>query len=217
MSSKVIKANNVQLIATAAPDLPAMGQPEGGGRINVVRRSAAVLSDRQGPEKGGEKSDRSLKQAYDQGFAAGSAWHKEQSLTTLKAFSQLAGEVGDLKKKLLADAEEQMLRLVVAVAEKVMYTEVATNSQVILGVLREAIKGVVEREGMKIRLNPLDYVFIMDMKADFIREFDRLKNVSFEEDESIQRGGALLETLGGEVDARLEQRLMEVKGALKTR
>ena len=204
MSSKVIKARNVQLVGEESPEQSrSLGHPGAGPTATGNR-----------PENGDEKI---RKQIYDQGFAAGVALQKEQSLTTLNALSQTLREVGDLKKKLLAGAEEQMLSLVLAVAEKVIYEEVSGNSQVILGVLREAVRGVVDREGMKISLNPQDYLFMMDMKEGFLQEFSGLKNITFEEDRELQRGGAILETIAGEVDARLEQRVKEVKGALKIR
>ncbi len=38
--------------------------------------------------------------------------------------------------------------------------------------------------------------------------------MAFEEDPSVKRGGALLETSFGEVDARLNQQLGELKAAL---
>jgi flagellar biosynthesis/type III secretory pathway protein FliH len=217
LSSKVIKARNVQLVAEGPFDTARFRHPGGERTNNLISGGAAVFLDHNGLASEDEKADRAGKQAYDQGFAAGVALQKEQSLTTLKALSQILREVGDLKLKLFADAEEQMLRLVWAVAEKVIYDEVSTNSQIVLGVLREAVKGVVDREGMKIHLNPQDFLFMMDMKADFLKEFNGVKNVIFEEDGEIQRGGALLETLAGEVDARLEQRVKEVKGALKIR
>jgi flagellar biosynthesis/type III secretory pathway protein FliH len=68
---------------------------------------------------------------------------------------------------------------------------------------------------MKIRLNPQDMQFLKEMKPDFLKEFTVIKNVTFEEDGAIKRGGAVLETLAGEVDARLEQRFSEVKAALQ--
>jgi flagellar biosynthesis/type III secretory pathway protein FliH len=36
----------------------------------------------------------------------------------------------------------------------------------------------------------------------------------FEEDSSVKRGGAVVETMFGEVDARLENQLKEIKTAL---
>jgi flagellar biosynthesis/type III secretory pathway protein FliH len=41
-----------------------------------------------------------------------------------------------------------------------------------------------------------------------------VKNIAFEEDPSVDRGGALIETLFGEVDARLEQQFHEIKTAM---
>lgn len=194
MSDTVIKARNVQL---------------------VDKTSLGDTTRDDGPESRDAKADQARKQAYDQGFAAGLALQQENSLTTLKALSQILREAGDLKKKVWADSEEQMLKLVLAVAQKVIYDEVSTNSQIILGVLRAAVKGVLDREGMKIHLNPQDLLFLKE--ADLLQEFSGGRNVAFEEDGGIKRGGALLETIAGDVDARLEQRFQEVTGALKIR
>jgi flagellar assembly protein FliH len=215
LSNKVIKAINVQLVAPAAPDLSRSRQRAAGRKDYVIAGAAAALPANSGGDNGG--ADQSRKHAYDQGLAAGVALQKEQSSSALKALSQIVCEVSALKQKLLADAEGEMVSLVVAIAEKVIYDEVSTNDQIIVNVLREAFKGVVDREGMKIHLNPQDLLVLKELKPDFLKEFSGLKNVAFEEDREIQRGGALLETLAGEVDARLEQRVKEVKGALRIR
>ena len=212
LSSRVIKARNVQLVAKDSPDPSGFPHLDGGRRNNPS--SASASPDNDGLVNGYEKPVQTIKNAYAKGFAAGVSLQKEQSLTTLNALSRVLQEMAAFKKTLLSDAEAQMLNLVIAVAEKVIYDEVSSNPQIILGVLREAINSVVDREGMIIRLNPQDYVFMMDMKSDFLREFSGIKNVSFEEDGGIERGGAMVETIGGEVDARLEQRVKEVKGAL---
>ncbi|MCX5836181.1 MAG: FliH/SctL family protein, partial [Deltaproteobacteria bacterium] len=51
----------------------------------------------------------------------------------------------------------------------------------------------------------------MEIKSDFLQHFDGIKNIVFEEDESVRRGGAIIETLFGEVDARLDQQYNEIK------
>ena len=68
---------------------------------------------------------------------------------------------------------------------------------------------------MKIRLNPDDLRFITEMKPDFLQGISGLKNTIFQEDASIKRGGVILETISGEVDARLEQQLTEIKKTFK--
>ncbi len=55
------------------------------------------------------------------------------------------------------------------------------------------------------------------MIEDFLKEMNGMKNVVFEEDAGVNQGGAVLETLSGEVDARLEHQLQEIKMALNAK
>jgi len=119
--------------------------------------------------------------------------------------------VSELKKNILDHAEEQIIQLSLAIAEKVIHHEVTTNREVIRNVLREAIKNIVDRENMKIRVHPHDFRYMMEIKSDFLQKFDGIRNIVFEEDETVLRGGAIIETLFGEVDARLDQQYHEIK------
>jgi flagellar assembly protein FliH len=114
----------------------------------------------------------------------------------------------------VAKTEEQIVKLALAIAEKILNQEVATHKDVILGVLKGALKNISETEGMKIRLNPNDFRYMMEAKKDFLQSFEGLRNVVFEEDVAIKRGGAVVETMFGEVDARLENQLKEIKKAM---
>jgi flagellar biosynthesis/type III secretory pathway protein FliH len=57
----------------------------------------------------------------------------------------------------------------------------------------------------------------MDMKQDLSQEVGWLKNSAFEGDGSIKPGGVLLETVSGEIDARLDQQLAEIKKSFSKR
>ena len=48
-------------------------------------------------------------------------------------------------------------------------------------------------------------------KEEIFKEVNGVKNIAFEEDPGIQPGGVVVETLFGEVDARLEQQFQEIK------
>ena len=139
---------------------------------------------------------------------------KQEALQTLQAMSRIIAEMSDLKKKILENAEEQIIELSLAIAEKVLHLEVTTNREVVRSVLKEGIKSIVDRENMKIRVHPQDFHYMMEIKSDFLQNFDGIKNVVFAEDESVQRGGAIIETLFGEVDARLEQQFQEIKAVM---
>jgi flagellar assembly protein FliH len=216
LSDKVIKAKNVKMVEEHI--LPRGPLP---GHKNVmksgdVQQKAAVLFSR-GGEKGRleERIADAKKEAYGKGFSEGMESRKKEFLAALKTMAEITREISEFKKKLYSEAEEQMLGLACSVAEKVIQTEVGTNKNIVLGVFREAVKNVVDHDGMKIRLNPDDLRFITEMKPDFLLGFNGFKNTTFEKDASIQRGGVILETVSGEVDARLEQQLIEIKKSFK--
>jgi flagellar assembly protein FliH len=216
LSDKVIKAKNVKMIED--PVLPAGRLPRNisGMKSGGILPKAAVLFSRGGGErKLEEKIAEAKKEAHAKGFSEGAESRKKEFLAALNAMAGVTREIGEVKKKIFAEVEEQMLGLACSIAEKVIHTEVSANKEIVLAVLREAVKSVVDHEGMKIRLNPDDLRFITEMKPDFLRGISGLKNTTFQEDASIKRGGVILETISGEVDARLEQQLTEIKKTFK--
>jgi len=216
LSDKVIKAENVKILANPLPHrLSFLASRETKGSGAGARDKAEESSGKSDSGGPAENPAEAGKEAYERGFAEGAAGQENQSLQAMKALHEILREAGDRKRKFYAEAEAQMLSLVLAVAEKVVCDEIATNDKIILAVLKEAVKNVVDREGMKIHLNPQDFRYLMDRSGDLPPELKNMKNLTFEEDEGIKQGGAVLETLSGEVDARLEQRLQEVKSALE--
>jgi len=153
-------------------------------------------------------------ESYKKGLAEGVESQQKELLPALDAVASVTRIIPQLRKTIITKSEEQVVKLAVAIAEKIIGQEVATRKDVILGVLREALKNISETDGMKIRINPHDFHYMMEAKKDFLQSFDGARNLVFEEDMSIKRGGAVVETMFGEVDTRLENQLKEIKTAL---
>jgi flagellar assembly protein FliH len=216
LSDKIIKAQNVKFMEKpAGTHVQYLGSKGGLRESGVPQKGSDLLLHAGEPERLSQEIANVKKEAYEKGFTNGIESRKKEIVQILKAMTQVTREVVELKKRLYAEAEEQMLHLVFSIAEKVIHTEVSTNKKIVLEVLREAAKNVVDRDSIKIHLNPEDLRFIAEIKPDLFQEFNWLKSAVFEEDASIKPGGVLLETLSGEVDARLEQQLEEIKSAFK--
>jgi flagellar assembly protein FliH len=151
---------------------------------------------------------------YKKGLSDGIEFQKKEALPALNAVATMTKMIPLIKKETIEKKEEQIVMLAIAIAEKIINQEVATRKEIILGVLKGALKNIAETDGMKIRINPQDFRYMMEIKKDFIQSFDGIRNVVFEEDASIKRGGAIVETMFGEVDARLESQLQEIKAAM---
>ncbi len=169
-------------------------------------------------EKLQAEMDRHLSQVsddcYRKGFNEGVEFQKKEISPVLDALSAMTQQIPLIQKDIIAKTEEQIVKLSLAVAEKVINQEVATRKEVILGVLRGALKNISETEGMKIRINPQDFRYIMEAKKDFLQSVNGVRNVVFEEDVSIKRGGVIVETMFGEIDARLENQIKEIRAAM---
>jgi flagellar assembly protein FliH len=152
----------------------------------------------------------SYARGMSEGIRKGRELQRNETLQTIQAMASVVKETSKLKKSILENEERQIIQLSLAIAEKVIHSEVMTNREVIRGVLKEAIKNISDRENMKIRVHPQDFHFMLEIKSDFLQGFDGIKNIVFEEDESIMRGGAIIETLCGEVDARLDQQYNQI-------
>lgn len=162
-----------------------------------------------------DKLRQAERESHDKGFAEGMnkgiALQKEEARCAIGAVTDLMAELTGLRQEIIEKTEQEIVRLAFAIAAKVIHQEVKQDNTVVASVLREAVRSVTDRDGMKVRLNPHDFRYIMEIKEDFLKEMDGVKNIVFEEDPGVKAGGVMVETIFGEVDARLEQQFNEIK------
>jgi flagellar assembly protein FliH len=212
-SRKVIKSEDVRFLCT--PEKILLGNYKPGDARHSRNKSHKTSEQDRIKETFAKKLRLAEEAAHDMGLSEGikkgRELQKSEALQTIQTLTGIISEISEMKRNILENAEEQIIQLSLAIAEKVLHLEVTTNRKVIQNVLKEAIKNIVDRENMKIRVHPQDFQYMMEIKSDFLQNFDGIKNIVFEKDDSIQRGGATIETLFGEVDARLDQQFNEVK------
>lgn len=118
------------------------------------------------------------------------------------------------RRDLITNCEEDLLTLAFTMAEKIIHYTIDSDREAICHILRSTLRDIVDRNNLTIRLNSDDYRYMMEIKSVFLKDFNGMKNVSFQEDPSVARGGAIVEMPFGEVDVRIEQQLKEMKNAL---
>ncbi len=153
-------------------------------------------------------------EAYEKGFAQG---QKDGELIGRKKYETLANRLAEILKNLEKDLSEhvlalepQLLTLVKLMVEKLVLKEVNTDAQPIKASLREALKHVVEQTQIKIHLHPDDTEFLEEILAELREEFSKIKDFEIVPNPNLKRGGCLLETDFGLVDATLERRWQEI-------
>ncbi len=215
-SSRILKAENIKLVKKPGKKEDQVFKKD---QFDREEEAASPATAAAAPGDDPEAKIRAREEAsYQKGLAAGMEKGREVKKAEFTFAVNSLGEVmrgfEQFRKGLLEKAESQILDLAFSITEKIIHQEVLTNRDVIQGVLREAINNILDRDNIKVRLNPRDYAYMMEMKPDFLQSLDGVKNMVFEEDPAVKRGGALLETSFGEVDARLNQQFGEIKTAL---
>ncbi|MDO8945250.1 MAG: FliH/SctL family protein [Desulfobacterales bacterium] len=166
-------------------------------------------------------------QAYCRGFGDGerkghelgeqvgleSAMQKLDSLLT--GGHKLLGELGDLHRQTCRDVESDLVQLALAVARKIVGREVSLGPEAVTRIIRQALARVEHAGRITIKLNPVDLELLSDVKPQLLSGLPEAGRAAFEADEGIARGGCLIETDGGEVDARIERQFQVVEEAFR--
>ena len=214
LSDKVIKSENIDLVSAT------LGKKREFVRFHTKEKGDVGINTGNNSIHAelASKTEKAEKEVYAKGFAeglrAGAESERRRLSECMEAFANSMRELDRLRNGCLEGNEEKILDLVFSVTEKVINREISTSKDIVHGVLKSAIKQVLDRDGITIRLNPEDYRYMMEINPGIVDGFDEIRNMSIVEDSSIRRGGVVIDTSSGEVDARLDQQLHEVRKAM---
>ena len=156
------------------------------------------------------------KEAYEKGFAqgekAGMELGEKRFDSVIKSFTEGLEEVKKLKEALYQKSEQEMLKLVLAIARRVIQKDASTDEKIILSMIQSALKYVADQEEITVKLNPSDLEFASQHRGEIIKG---MKKVIFEGDGGILRGGVVIESNRGVIDGGIEKHLQEIEEKLK--
>jgi len=119
------------------------------------------------------------------------------------------------RKQIVKDAEGEILRLSLKVAEQIIRSEVSLHRDVCLNIVAEAIARVSDREQIIIKVNREDAEYLKRYKDRLTSMLDGVKSFSIIEDASVEPGGCVIETNLGFIDARISTKIKSIEEALK--
>ncbi|NPA48953.1 MAG: hypothetical protein GXO20_03150 [Thermodesulfobacteria bacterium] len=158
-------------------------------------------------------------EAYEKGFAQG---QKDGEELGRRQYETLANRLKEILKSLeeavsehVLTLEPQLFSLLKVMVEKLVLKEVSTSPEVIKTCLREALGHVVEQTQVKIHLHPDDVEFLEEVLGELREEFARIRDFEILSDPNLSRGGCLLETEFGLIDATLDRRWREIFAKLE--
>jgi flagellar assembly protein FliH len=155
------------------------------------------------------------KEAYEKGFAqgekAGMELGEKRFDSVIKSFTEGLEEVKKLKEALYQKSEQEMLKLVLAIARRVIQKDASTDEKIILSMIQSALKYVADQEESTVKLNPSDLEFASQHRGEITKG---MKKVIFEADGGIPRGAVVIESNRGVIDGGIEKHLQEIEEKL---
>lgn len=142
---------------------------------------------------------------FEAGRVAGEAAVKRELAGHLENALALLNEAEMLRAERITSSEPELIRLAMAVAEKIVGIELRTDIDAIQAMIRAALQKVSGASRIKVRLHPDDLEWLT---AEDGLHFDDVLNepkpIVFEGDSAIKGGGCFIETEIGNVDARVK-------------
>ncbi len=158
----------------------------------------------------------SLKQeAYEKGKKEGRQEAEKTLQTATQALTAGLEELNELRESIFTRSKEDMVRLIMGIAKRVVQTEVREKEEIIAKTVLRALTAAVQSEEYTIRVHPEDLESVKENKPLFMARIKGLERIHFLADESVSRGGCLAESRVGDVDASLETQLQEMQDQLK--
>lgn len=162
--------------------------------------------------------DEIKKSAYDSGYAEGQE----------KGFKTGADEITRLidrthkilegvmfrREEILNETEQQIVDLVILMSKKVVKIISENQKSVVMANVLQALKKVKGRGDVTIRVNLADVKLTTEHIQDFIKQVENVKGITVVEDSTVDKGGCVVETDFGAIDARIQSQLSELESKI---
>ncbi|MGI5920212.1 MAG: FliH/SctL family protein [Syntrophomonadaceae bacterium] len=184
--------------------------------IDDAKKEAAAIRT-QASEEAGQMRTRAEEEGYEQGLKRAQQEIEADRQLALQQSQQIIEQARQTKISTIRSLEPDIIRLVMAIARKIIAGEIATNPGVIVNVVREAIHHLDNPENLTVYVNPED----MEQLAHAVTSREVMDignsqvNIEVRSDDRMDKGGCLIESDSGRVDAQLNTRLMAVETAIK--
>lgn len=154
---------------------------------------------------------------YEEGFASGekAGFNEgvEKATILIERLSTIIHEIIAFRDNFIEETEAQVVDLSIAIARKIISDEIATKPEIILSIVRNALKKIEHRGTVTIKINPALHELFNRSHASLVSIHD---NIVFDSDEKIPLTGPLVigqhEEVETDLDAMIANVVEQIKG-----
>jgi len=151
------------------------------------------------------------KEGYDKGNEDGYKEGRQEANRLIDRLHVIIDKTLDRRQAILDETEQQIVELVLLISRKVVKVISENQRSVVMQNVLQALRRVKGRGDVTIRVNLADVELTAEHTKDFMQAVESVKNITVAEDSSVERGGCIIETDFGAIDARISSQLNELE------
>ncbi|NOY10058.1 MAG: flagellar assembly protein FliH [Spirochaetes bacterium] len=154
-----------------------------------------------------ESYERGYKEGHDRGYQEG----REEVKRLVDRLHAIISKAIEKRNEIIEESETQLINLVLLIAKKVIKVISENQKNVVINNVVQALRKLKSRGDVVIRVNIADLELTSEHIKDFMGMVENVKSISVLEDSSVDRGGCIIETDFGQIDARISSQLHEIE------
>lgn len=212
-SAKNAAFEEVKKQTDEAQTIKAQAENEAQKIIADAREQASQIQAKSEIEKDEIKRnsyEEGLKEGKKDGYDSG----KKEVNRLIDRSHKILEAVLNRREQILNETEEQIIQLVLLMTRKVVKVMSENQKSVVMANVLSALKKVKARGDVTIRVNLEDVKLTTEHIKDFTEQVESVSGITVVEDSSVEKGGCIVETDFGAIDARISSQLSELESKI---
>lgn len=201
--------------ATAAADIILRNAQAGADQLFADAMQEITRLKSIAAEEAATLKKQAIAEGNQQGLVEANQQMQDQLHQTAERCNELLATATQEAKQIVLAAERQIIELVMTITRKIISDELEERPEIILGVVREALGRVRDQDHLNIHVSLDDYERILQSRNELQSIVGSEKSFTVTADTVLERGGCLIETSFGTVEAGIDTQLESIRKALQ--
>jgi len=123
-------------------------------------------------------------------------------------------ELTEFKDHYPHQLEPEVIRMVLDVSTKIIKDRLSKDKDIVIRTVQAAFKELTDREYIKVRVHSEDYQHLNKYKPQLLESFHEINKFDLVIDEAVDRGGCIIETNEGTIDATIKNQMKKLHGLI---